>query len=128
MAKSGKENNNFESIFVRVDPQQIIEIVPFIVESVKYPSGEIYVMNYSADPEGRPAEEIIYNLMGQVVSKIEIVRDESGNVREYRFSDGRADRNKYDKQENRIERIDYEHGIPVSIAERRIECYSDQEN
>ena len=85
-------------------------------------------MNYSADPEGRPAEEIIYNLMGQVVSKIEIVRDESGNVREYRFSDGRADRNKYDKQENLIERIDYEHGIPVSIAERRIECYSDQEN
>lgn len=105
LANPDRADNHIESVFVRFDPEMIIEKKPFIIESVKYPSGEICAVNYKDDIHGRPMEETLLDLMGQVILTVKIYRDEPGNPTQYTFSNGAADRYKYDQNGNRIEWI-----------------------
>jgi len=101
----GYDDNNIESIYIRFDPDPKIERKPFILKSVKYPSGEMCEMNYKNDSSGIPVEEVIFDLMGRTIFTIIIKRDERGNPLEYKFSDGYTDQFKYDDQGNRIDWI-----------------------
>jgi YD repeat-containing protein len=94
-------------VFIKYDPEKMIDRKPFIIESIKYPSGERYEMTYKNDSKGRPEEETIFDLMGSVISKIIIRRDVNGNALEYNFSDGNVDQFKYDDQGYRIESISH---------------------
>jgi YD repeat-containing protein len=102
-AKFGYEDNNIESIYVKLDPQLVIDKKPFIMESVKYSWGEKYEMSYINDTKGRPVEETIYDLFGRELYKIKIQRDEKGHPVEDDFSDGSVDQYKYDEKGNLIE-------------------------
>ncbi|MEI6455737.1 MAG: hypothetical protein WCO93_05570 [bacterium] len=102
-ARFGYEDNNVESIYVKLDPQIVIDKKPFIVESVKFSWGEKYEMSYKNDTHGRPVEETIYDLFGRELYKIKIRRDEKGRAMEDDFSDGSVDQYKYDDKGNLIE-------------------------
>jgi YD repeat-containing protein len=97
------ENNLIESVYERFDPETIIDRKPFIIGSVKYFWGEMCEMAYKNDENGIPVEETIYDLMGRVLYKITIKRDENGNPLEYIYSDGSFDKFKYDNDGKRIE-------------------------
>ena len=99
------ENNNFESIYVTLDPKLVVHRKSFIVESVKYSWGEKYEMSYKKDPEGRPMEETIYDLFGHELYKISFKWDEKGHPLEDDFSDGTVDQYKYDENGNLAEWI-----------------------
>lgn len=101
------EDNNVESIYLRFDPEIIIEKKPFIMESVTYSWGEMYEMKYENDSTGRPVEETIFDLMGNVLYKITIKRDEKGNSLDDKYSDGTVDQYKYDSKGNRIEWVSH---------------------
>jgi YD repeat-containing protein len=178
VGKSDFKNNHVESLFVRFEPEMVLDMKPFLIGSVKYPSGEMCEITYENDQNGVPVEESIYDLMGTLLNKISIKRDERGLPIQYTFSNGaiykykydeagrriewftRSASNKtavtnykydehhnvveetikdffkssykyheeyntfkyrYDKMENWIERIDYEHDIPMRMVVRTIE-------
>jgi YD repeat-containing protein len=100
---TGYEDNNVESIYLRFDPEIIIDRKPFIMESAIYGWGEMYEMTYKNDSVGRPIQETIFDLMGNLLYKITIKRDEKGNSLEDKYSDGTVDQYKYDDKGNRIE-------------------------
>jgi YD repeat-containing protein len=101
------KDNNIESMYVRFDHGKIIAQKPFIIESVKYPSGELCEMVYENDAKGWPIEETILDLMGNVFLKVMIKRDEKENVSECKFSDGSFYKYKYDDHGNRVEWISH---------------------
>lgn len=96
-------DNNFESMSVQFDPVKLIETKPFIIEYLKYPSGEMCEMAYINDATGMPVEETIFDLMGIELYKITTKRDELGRSLENKYSDGSVDKFKYDHDGNRIE-------------------------
>ena len=102
-ANNDYKNNLIETIYARFEPEEILDKKPFIVESVKYFWGEMCQMTYKNDSRGLPEAEIIYDLMGQELSKVAIKRDETGNPLEYKFSDGSMEKFKYDNHGNRVE-------------------------
>ena len=93
-------DNHFETLFAKFDPEVTIDRKAFIVESVKYSSGEFCEMSYKNDSLGRPFEEIIYDLMGREIYKITFIRDHTGRLIENDFSNGTVERYKYDSQGN----------------------------
>lgn len=93
-------DNHFETLYAKFDPEVSIDRKPFIVESVKYTSGEFCEMSYKNDSLGRPFEEIIYDLMGREIYKITFLRDQNGRLRENDYSDGTVERYKYDEKGN----------------------------
>jgi len=101
--RSGFENNNIESIYVRLNPDIIIEQKPFIIESLRYSWGEKYEMKYQNNIYGLPVEETIFDLFGRELFKITFKRDEKGNSVEDIFSDGTVNQYKYDTKGNRTE-------------------------
>ncbi|MEI7724865.1 MAG: hypothetical protein WCK09_07150 [Bacteroidota bacterium] len=101
------KDNNAESMFVRFEHGKKIEQKPFVIETVKYPSGELCEMAYENDAKGLPTEETILDLMGNMIFKISIKRDEKDNALEYKFSDGSVYQYKYDDLGNRVEWISH---------------------
>ncbi|MEI7983828.1 MAG: hypothetical protein WCI71_19430 [Bacteroidota bacterium] len=97
------EDNNVESIYLRFNPELIMDKKPFIMESAVYSWGELCEMSYVNDSSGRPMEETIYDLMGNLIIKIDIKRDENGHAIEDDYSDGTVYQYKYDSKGNRIE-------------------------
>jgi hypothetical protein len=96
-------DNRMESLFARFDPEPVVEHKPFIIEAVRYGSGEMCDMSYRNDPEGRPVEETITDLMGNVIYTISFRRDEKGNLLEDEYSTGTIDRYKFDGKGNLTE-------------------------
>ena len=108
-------NNNSESVFIRFGPELIVDKKPFLISSVKYPSGELCEITYEVDAMGRPVKETIFDLMGRVIYTINILRDQNGNALEYNFSDGTVERYKYDDKGNRTEWVSHaSNGIMTS--------------
>jgi hypothetical protein len=93
---SAYADNHMETVFVRFDPGPVAERLPFIIESVRYGSGEMCDMTYVNDSAGRPVEESISDLMGNIVYKISFKRDKYGNILSDQFSNGTTDIYKYD--------------------------------
>ncbi len=102
-AQRDLQDNNMESVYVRFDPELIIEKKPFIIESVKYPSGEICAMGYKTDNLGNPMEETLYDLMGQLILSVKIYRNADGKPTEYKYSNGNTDSYKYDNLGNKTQ-------------------------
>jgi hypothetical protein len=103
-------DNNYESVYVRFYPEKTIDRKPFILGSVNYSLGKMAEMNYKTDTAGRPVEEIITDVSGNILYKIEIKRDSTGNVYEEDFSDGSDFHYKYDNHGNRTEWMSHSGG------------------
>ena len=104
-AISCDEGNHYESLYIRYGRELIIDKKDFMIESVKYPSGEFCFINYIKDLHGRPTEETMFNHAGRVLCSVKISRDEKGNPTEYRFSDSTVYQYRYDSKGNKIEWI-----------------------
>jgi hypothetical protein len=99
-AEKDHGNNHFESVFARFDHAMRMDKKTFLIESVQYPSGEFCAMSYKYDSIGRPVEETIFDLMGQVLNTIAIKRDGTGHFVEYAGADGSVDRYHYENNGN----------------------------
>jgi hypothetical protein len=87
-ARSDYEDNNVETFFPHFYPEPYWESKPYIIEQVRYSLGKVFDLAYTNDSIGRPAEEIMTDLMGNVVYRVTMIRNSSGSPVEERFSDG----------------------------------------
>ena len=99
------DDNFMESVFIRFDREIKTDKKPFILNKVRYASGEMCSMTYKKDTNGRYTEESIYDLMGQNILTIVVKRDEHGKPVSCHNSDGSSDQFKYDHKGNRNEWI-----------------------